>query len=361
MIKNKNINPFIHTYSSTRVVMYDVIIALLPLVFVAWLAYGINALKLIGVSIITAIIVEWIFSFILLKKKNSILDGSAIVTALLLVFTLSPATPWYVVSFGTFSAILFGKILWGGIGKNLFNPALVGREFMAVFFASIMASPDIWKTSSMLTTPAFNINSSSFIDNYLIQLIYKTSGALGEYSIICLIIGGIYLIMRNRISWHIPFAILTSFVVLLYIFGSENLDYSLAGILLGTIFMATDLPSSPTTKHGKLYYGIMIGVAIYCFIKGGCRYEYMSFAILLLNAFSSQISNIFKPHIWGRKIDWYDTIESIFLITVKILIAILGILSLHYYNLIEYGVYAYIIYIILRFNFSESKKINTPI
>lgn len=224
-----------------------------------------------------------------------------------------------------------------------------------------MTSPTIWKTSALVNMPSLSTNSTSDVDNYLLQLIFKTGGALGEYSILAIVVGGVYLLLRNRISWHIPFSILVGFVLLLWIFGSSNLEYSIAGILLGTIFMATDLPSSPTTKYGKLYYGLMIGIAIYCFIIGGCRYEYMSYAILLMNAFSYQISTVFKPRIWGTKINKEEMISSIFILTLKIFIAILAVLSIHYYNLVSYAVYIYIVYIIFKFNFSTSKKINNII
>lgn len=301
----KNISPYIKPRNNTvNAVMFDVIIALLPLIAVAYWAFGMLALKIIGTAILVACLTEFVFSILLLKKKTSVLDGSAIITALLLSFTLSPNTPLEIVAFGSFCAIIFGKILWGGLGKNKFNPALIGREFMAVFFASVMTSSSIWKTSEFVQNKVNDLFPGIkyvYLEGYLNGLIYKTSGALGEYSILAILLGGFYLILKNRISWHIPFALLSTFTALFWLIpDSDDYKFSLAGILLGTLFMATDMPSSPTTSQGKLYYGAMIGLTTFIFIAGSIRYEYLSYAILLLNAFSSKISIVFIPRVWEK-------------------------------------------------------------
>lgn len=351
--------------NSAKVVMLDVIIALLPLIGVAWIAYGNVALQLIGITVSTALVTELLFSAFLLRKYTSILDGSAVITALLLACTLSPATPWYVAAFGAFSAVLFGKILWGGLGKNRFNPALVGREFMSVFFATAMTSSTIWDTKSLVNIPATDLFPGieySYLSSYLNGLLYKTTGALGEYSIACILLGGMYLIVRKRISWHIPLSLLTVFSLLFwFVPDGDDLKFSLAGVLLGTIFMATDMPSSPVNSNGKLYYGAMIGAVAFILIAGGVRYEYMSYSILLLNGFSDRISSVFKPVAWGAVNDWKKRIETIFLLTLTILGFALGILSLYYYEIISYLVYLYIIYLIFKFNFSFTNKITDSI
>lgn len=127
-------------------IMLDVIVALLPLALVAYIAFGYKSALVIGVSVLSAVLTDLILSLLFLGKKDALKDGSAIITGLLLSFTLSPVTPWYMVAFGGSIALLFGKILWGGMGRNLFNPALVGREFMSVFFATTMTSSEIWNT-----------------------------------------------------------------------------------------------------------------------------------------------------------------------------------------------------------------------
>ncbi|WP_281232806.1 RnfABCDGE type electron transport complex subunit D [Flavobacterium gelatinilyticum] len=357
--------PFIKPkFNSTQMVMLDVVLALLPLVIIACLAYGSLVMMQFITAITAAFIAEFLFSAFLLKKYNTIFDGSALVTALLLVLTLSPLVPLYIVAFGAAAAILFGKILWGGLGKNTFNPALAGREFMSVFFSSVMTSSDIWKTKGFVKIAPdqfFPAADHSVLSEYLSAIVYKTSGAVGEYSILFIVLGGFYLLMRNRISWHIPLALLGVFTLLLWLPGGAQLRYSAAGILLGTLFMATDMPSSPATPNGKLYYGMMTGLVIFILIKGGVQFEYMSYSILLLNAFSHQISILFRPVAWGDPTDWKQKIEPVFNLTIKILGAAFAVLSLYYYGLIQYVVFLYILYLITKFNFSFSKKINNAI
>lgn len=352
-------------FNTVHMVMLDVIIALLPVLGAACWAYGTIPLWQAGIAITAALLTEFLYSTVLLKKPWSILDGSAIVTSMLLVFTLSPVTPWYVVAFGAFSAVLFGKIIFGGVGKNVFNPALVGRELMTVFFASVMTSPDIWKTADLVrnTTPDLfsGVISSPHAASYLKALIYKPGGAMGEYSIGCILLGGLYLLWRNRISWHIPFALLSSFAVLTWINGEETLRYSMAGILLGAVFMATDMPSSPTTRWGKSYYGMMIGTVIFIMIKGGVRFEYTSYSILLLNAFSQSISLQFRPRVWGEKMDRGQLIEGIFLLTLKILTGAFAVICLHRLGFIHYLVYIYIGYAIINYQLNTSRRISNAI
>lgn len=360
------INPYIkQKFNSTQAVMFDVIVALFPLVIMAWIAFGQKALVLIGTSVGISLLTDFIFSYVFLKKKTTVFDGSAIITGLLFSFTISPSLPWYVVAFGAFCAIFFGKIIWGGLGKNRFNPALVGREFTSVFFASIMTSPSIWQTKSLVHTTATNLFPGieySYLANFLSGIIYKTSGALGEYSVLCIVFGGLYLIFRKRISWHIPLALLLVFSLMFWLVeDGDDLKFSIAGVLLGTIYMATDMPSSPTTPQGKLYYGAMIGLVAFIFIAGNVRFEYMSYSILLLNGFSHKISHVFQPRVWGTSLDWKQKTEQVFFLTLTVLTATLAVISLYYYDMIHYLIYIYIIYIIFKFINSYSKKINNPI
>jgi len=359
-----NLNPFIKPKNNTvRAVMLDVIIALLPLAVVACIAYGVIALWLILTAIASCVVTDFLFNAVYAKNYTSFLDGSAIITALLLCFTLSPLTPWYVVAFGSFSAILFGKFLWGGLGKNKFNPALVGREFMVAFF-TVMSSATVWVTNSMVNTKQSDLLSTgSLLANYGNNLLYKTGGALGEYSVALIFSGGLYLLIRRRISWHIPFALLTTFLFctwLAYFYGVD-FKYSSAGLLLGGLFMATDMPSSPNASQGRLYYGCIIGLVAAMFILSGIRFEYLSYSILLLNGFTPFINQIFMPRAWGKKPDYTVKAERIFFLTTAIFAMAFAVISLHYYGLIKYVVYVYIVYIILKFNFSFLKNIHNPI
>jgi electron transport complex protein RnfD len=331
-------------------VMLDVIIVLMPLVLIACWAFGWHAMSVIGGSLLGAFVSEIIFSYIFLNKKDSFRDGSALITGLLLAFTLSPLTPWYIAAFGGATAVLFGKILWGGMGRNLFNPALVGREFMTVFFVSVMNGADIWKTKTLVEHSPFQLFDGVFLPSlsgYFDKLIYNPAGAIGEYSALFLILGGLYLIVRKRISWHIPFGILVTIVVLIWLLpNGENIKYSLSGVLLGAIFMATDLPTSPSNNNGKLFYGIVMGLVVVILILGGVSFEYMSYSILILNGFSKKITNNFHAK---NTLHWIKRTENTVLLLLQILTVTLAVLTLHYYGFVQYILWFFIAYIIFKF------------
>jgi len=352
--------PFVKARDSVWNVMSDVLLALVPVAAISYLAYGSVPYSLMLLAIVSAVIAEFIFASIFLKKRDTLKDGSAIVTAVLLVMTVGPFTPWYVVAFGSAMAVIFGKILWGGLGRNLFNPALVGREFMTVFFPLVMTSSSIWYNKNYLNVKSFDffgLYSDSSFASYLDTLIYKSSGAVGEYSALLLILGGIFLLVRRRILWHIPFGLLVTFTVLLNIFSYKEISFSLGGVLLGTIFMATDMPSSASSKGGKLYYGAMIGlVAIICLLND-IRFEYMSYSILLLNGFSRLVNKVFMPRVWGMKLDMKKRILQSLGLTVLIILATFAVILLHQYHLIAYLVYGYIVFIILRFTLVTMKEV----
>lgn len=353
--------PFVRARDSVWEVMSDVLLALVPCAIMTYFAYGEIPFFLITVAILSALVAEFIFASIFLRKKDTIKDGSAIVTAVLLTFTLAPFTPWYVVAFGSAMAVIFGKILWGGLGRNMFNPALVGREFMTVFFPAVMTSGSIWYNREYLNFKElniFNVFGESGLVDYLNTLFFKSSGAIGEYSVLFLILGGVYLLYRRRISWHIPLGLLVTFFILLQIFSYKNISFSLGGILLGTIFMATDMPSSASTKGGKLYYGAMIGlVAILCLLND-VRHEYMSYSILLVNGFVKPINWAFKPQVWGMTVNRFKQVQQIVLITAGIVVTSFAVIYLHHWDAIKYLVFIYILFIISRFCFVTMKEQN---
>lgn len=339
--------------------MLDVIIALIPLVIIAFVAFGMRSLTITAASLAGAIISDLIFSWVLLGKKESLRDGSAIITGLLLALTLSPLTPWYIALFGGATAVVFGKILWGGMGRNRFNPALVGREFMTVFFASVMNGSDIWKTKDLVMQPAF-----SFFDKFLFpsiaqtadKAIYNPVGALGEYSALALILAALFLIIRKRISWQIPAGILVTIILAQWFLpNSEAIKYSVGGILLGTLFMATDLPTSPSNNSARLFYGIFIGIAVIILIQGNISFAYMSYAILILNGFSRKISETFRSSD-KHKIDFSKKAEHIVLLSLQIICVTLAVLTLDQYGYIQYLVYFYIVYSLYQFYQHKQKQ-----
>lgn len=352
--------PFVRARDSVWEVMSDVLLALVPCAAISYFAYGEAPFLVMFVAIISAVVAELIFASFFLNRKNTLKDASAIVTAILLAFTLAPFTPWYIVAFGAAMAVIFGKILWGGLGRNTFNPALVGREFMTVFFPAVMTSGSIWYNKDYINFKDLNI-FSVFGDNglitYLNSIFFKSSGAIGEYSVLLLIAGGVYLLLRRRISWHIPFGLLVTFFIFIQIFSDNNIRFSVGGLLLGTIFMATDMPSSASTKGGKLYYGAMIGlVAVLCLLSD-IKHEYMSYSILLVNAFVAPINWAFKPAVWGQKLNVLSLLKSVTLITAAILTATYALVYLHHIDAVRYLIFGYIIFVICRFCFVTMKEV----
>lgn len=361
-----SLNPYIKARNNrTPQIMLDVIIALVPLLVVSGIAYGLQALFLFLVAIAAALLTDFVCSLLLLRNRKSVFDGSSVVTALLLTFTLSPITPWYVVATGAAAAILFGKVCWGGLGKNRFNPALVGREIMTAFFPAVLGSAGIWATSSAVNVTARNFFPGlevGYLDSYLSGLIYKTSGAMGEYSILLIAMGGLYLLARKRISWHIPTALLFVFFAGFWLVDDgASLRYSVAGVLFGAIFMATDMPSSPGNNPAKLFFGGMIGLVTFLLIWGGIRFEYVSYSILILNGFGPVISEVFKPRVWGEKVDWIQKSEKVFFLILAIWGVSFAVLSLARFDFIPYLVFLYMAYLLFKFRVSFSKQIANPI
>lgn len=342
-VAEKIYTPFVRKEDNTTRVMTDVILALVPCIVFSWLAFGFVPLMVVLVAVGSAMLTEFLFSAIFVGKTDSLADGSAIVTGILLAFTIAPFTPLYVVAFGGSMAVLFGKLLWGGLGRNVFNPALVGREFMTIFFPLVMTSRTIWYDRTAVNLSNINIFDDKFWD----QLIFKPSGAIGEYSVLFLVVGGLFLLIRRRISWHIPFGLLVAFTVFLFIFSGHNIQFSLGGLLLGTIFMATDMPSSASTKWGKLYYGAMIGIAAIVCIVNDVRYEYMSYSILLLNAFVKPINWVFRPRIWGEKLDILTRSWQGIALTASIVITTFAVIYLHHIGGIMYLLFAYILFCVV--------------
>lgn len=362
-MSNKIYNPFIKTRDSVWRVMSDVLVALVPCALISYFAFGTAPFLVMLVAVVSAVIAEFLFLLVFFRKKDSLKDGSALVTAILLAFTLAPFTPWYIVAFGAAMAVIFGKLLWGGLGKNLLNPALVGREFMTIFFPSVMTSGAIWYNKEYANLTEINLfgasGESGWVD-FMNNLLFRPSGAVGEYSALLLITGGLFLLLRNRISWHIPFGLFVTFVVILqgYVFFFDgDPKYSLGGVLLGTIFMATDMPSSPVSNAGKLFYGAMIGLSASVFIIMDIRYEYMSYSILLINGFVFAINWAFRVRTWAENNDSWGRIWKSALIVAGVVAASILVVYLHNLEWIKYLVYVFIVFIICRFCFVTMKQL----
>ena len=359
-MKKMSFNPFVRTDVEVRDVMKDVIISLFPAIIAAGLVYGLTALLVIVTSIFSAVITEKLFSRIFLNDKDSAHDLSAVITGILMALTLAPLTSLPVVAFGASMAIIFGKLMYGGIGKNVLNPAVVGREFMTVFFPAAMSSGTIWFSQEALRLSKINffVNfQKTPIMSYLDELLLTSSGSLGSYSAFALILGGLYLLLKNRISWHIPVTLFaTSFIATMIL--KDGISVSMGGLLLTGIFMATDMPTSPSFAAGKIYYGIILGVVIVLLSMLGVKNETLSYVLLILNPFTRYINKVFRPVVFGYEVK-EEVVKQVgkgILLTLVIIVFALIFIGLHKIEAIPYLVYLYILVLILQLIRSDRNK-----
>lgn len=315
-------SPHVHGTQSTPNIMRDVVIALLPAFGFSVFVYGLNAVWVTGIAILSCMLFEWLIGRLLLKRESSLGDWSAVVTGILLAFNLpSNISPWLVM-LGALVAIGIGKMSFGGLGRNLFNPALVGRVFLLISFPVQMtlfpdtpgldgitgATPLAYvKEAIAAGVPIAEITDSMNCSNILIGL---KDGSMGEIGTIALLIGGIYLLCRKVITWHIPVFVLGTMVLFAGILcGIDPQHYMnpmfhlvTGGALLGAFFMATDYVTSPMTKKGMAIYGIGIGLITMFVRVWGAYPEGMSFAILIMNAVVPLIDMYVKPGRFGKKV-----------------------------------------------------------
>ena len=313
--------PHLHGNNSTTKIMRDVVIALLPALGFSVYRYGLNALYITAISIVSCMIFEWTINKYLLKKANTLTDYSAALTGLLLAFNLPPNLPTGIVILGALVAIGLGKMSYGGLGRNLFNPALVGRVFLLISFpVQMTAFPASATDATSGATPlsfikeavgkGLNLNEVLPTDMLQNVLLGFKDGSLGEMSGILLILGGIYLVVRKVITWHIPVAILGTmgvFTAILWlidptIYMNPLLHIFTGGALLGAIFMATDYVTSPMNPKSQIIYAVGIGVITVLIRVWGAYPEGISFAILIMNAAVPLINNAVKPKRYGEKL-----------------------------------------------------------
>ncbi len=293
-------SPHIRSDMTTRKIMLNVIIALCPAVIASGFIFGLRALFLILICVSTAVVWEALFNLIT-KKPNTIDDLSAVVTGILLAFNLPPTLPFWMAAVGTFVAIVIVKCLFGGLGQNFANPAIVGRIVLMLSFTSAMTNwtEPIINSSDAVTgaTPLVSGNVS-YIDLFL----GRTSGCLGETCALALIIGGIYLTAKRIISPITPLFFLFTVEVFSIIIGKDPLYQLLSGgIMLGAIFMATDYVTTPVTMWGKVIFGIGCGI-ITCVIRFyASMAEGVSFSILIMNILTPYIDMITREKPVGAK------------------------------------------------------------
>ena len=316
-ILNVSPSPHVHSGDSVSKNMLRVIIALLPAYAVALYSFGIGALVVSLTAMCSCVLFEYLIQRFLLKGKITINNYSALLTGLLLSFNLPSNLPWWIVVIGSAGSIGIGKMCFGGLGNNPFNPALVGRVFLLFSFPVQMTTwprPLGWASSYLdaetMATPLALIKSGNLeqLPDALNLFLFNTSGSLGEISALALLIGGVYLLITKVITWHIPVSILLTVIVFSSIlYGIDSTAYPLpymhllsGGMMLGAIFMATDYVTSPMTRKGMLIYGFFIGVITMIIRVWGVYPEGMSFAILIMNAFTPIINKYVKPKRFGR-------------------------------------------------------------
>lgn len=321
-----SLSPHAHGKDTVERNMYGVIIALLPALLVSFWYFGIGSAIVCGTSVAACVLFEWaINKFMLGNKRNTICDGSAVLTGLLLGFNLPSNLPIWIIIIGALFAIGVGKMTFGGLGNNLFNPALVGRAALLVAFPAQMTTwPKIGQLTSYLdaetgATPLYLMQQAvknddpSLLDQLpdSLSLFFGShpdgAGALGEICGAALLLGFVYMLWRKIITWHIPVSIIATVFVfsgLLYLTSpvyANPLSVILSGgLLLGAIFMATDYVTSPMTPKGQIIYGVAIGFLTVVIRNWGSYPEGMSFAILIMNAFTPLINNYVKPQRFGE-------------------------------------------------------------
>lgn len=305
--------------------MRDVIIALVPACVVSVLFYGLSALLVLALSVAFCVFVEWAITKYLMKKPSTVGDLSAIVTGLLLAMNLPASTPWWIVLVGAIVAIGVAKMSFGGLGQNIFNPAITARVFLLISFPSYMTDwtatqgfidrPDAVSGATPLGVIKEAINSGSTIPEYLAAnnltsatFLQDMGASLGELSSIALLIGFVYLLIRKVVKAWIPLSIIATVAVISAIFNLVNPDIYTGpvfniftgGVILGACFMATDYVTSPMSNLGGVIYGIGIGVIVMMIRYFGSYPEGMSFAILIMNCVVPLLNIWFHQKKYGR-------------------------------------------------------------
>jgi Na+-translocating ferredoxin:NAD+ oxidoreductase subunit D len=306
-------SPHIRTIESVQSVMTDVLIALFPVALMAVLLFGYRALVTMVISVATAMLVEALW----LRKRDIYSDGSAAVTGLLFAMVLPPAPPWWLVVVGAASAIIIGKQVFGGIGYNIFNPALVGRAIVVMSWGGHLVGR-IWSVPqpfafgfdvSTVTTATVLAGQEEALAVSLSRLfIGNIAGCLGETSALALLIGGLWLFYKGHIDWRIPGGFIGIVFIMGTLFGGgfyqnhllTGLFHVLAGgVMLGALFMATDMVTSPVTPRGKLIFGIGCGLITMLIRLWGTMPEGVTFGILIMNAVTPIIDNFTVPQQFG--------------------------------------------------------------
>ena len=321
-------SPHVFSERTAKKLMYEVVIALVPAFLVSLYVFGISALITTAAAVVSCLLFEYLIQKHLLRTEVTINDGSALITGILLAFNVPAGLPVWMVVLGSLVAIGVAKLPFGGLGFNIFNPALVGRVFLLVSFPVQMT---LWPTAVVNNTTVVDAVTgattlglikeglqfgetmteiSARIPSNMDMLLGITGGSLGEMSALALLIGGCFLLIRKVITWHIPVTVLGTKAIMTGIFwwadpqqyANPLIHLLSGGAILGAFFMATDLVTSPVTKKGMIVFAVGIGVITVVIRLFGAYPEGISFAILIMNAFVPLINSYFKPRRFGSRI-----------------------------------------------------------
>ena len=302
-------SPHVRGDFKTSRIMLDVVLALLPALIVGICVLGIRAGVVALICVAAAVVSEWLYAK-LTKGLNTVADGSAMVTGLLLAMTLPHTVPYWQAALGSVFAIVFVKALCGGLGQNIFNPALAARAFLLLIYP-VGLTRYVGVDGVSAATPLHHMVMPALPEQTLTQMFLGSinrPGSIGELSALALLLGGVYLVCRKVISARIPLAYLGTVAVLTLVFHKTDAPvdwmlYSLVsgGVMLGAIFMATDYATSPVTARGQIFYGIGCGGLTVVFRYFGLFPEGVTYAILLMNAFVWIIDRYTAPRRFGTK------------------------------------------------------------
>ncbi len=300
-------SPHIHTRRTVSGAMLHVIVALLPALLCALWYFGLPALRVIVVSVVTCLVAEWVITRFMLCRPCPPVNLPAILTGLLLALNLPSSLPWWTVCLGAIFAIGVAKMAFGGLGCNIFNPAIAGRVFLLISFPALMtewplpggafqSAADGATGATILSRIKFGEVAGPDLISNADMLLGHMGGSLGETGSIAIIIGFIYLLCVRVISWHIPISIIATVAIGDWVLGAPvTVNLLGGGLLLGAVFMATDYVTSPMTRAGMIVYGVFIGVVTIVIRQWGAYPEGMSFAILLGNAITPLLNIWLKP------------------------------------------------------------------
>ncbi len=321
-------SPHIHGGLSVKKLMWGVVIAMLPAMLASFYYFGLGAIKVTLVAVASTVLFEYLITKFILKQPSQLSDGSAVITGMLLAFNVPSDLPTWIIVIGALVAIGVAKMSFGGLGKNPFNPALVGRVFLLISFPVQMTTwPTVNKIFPMTldavtgATPLGIVKEGLKNGDTMADVMSKvpdltqlflghTGGSLGEVSALFLIVGGLYMLWRKIISWQIPTSFLGTVIIFSSImwlinpnqYANPLFEIFTGGIMLGVFFMATDMVTSPMTGKGQLIFGTGVGLLTLIIRYWGAYPEGVSFAILIMNAVVPHLNNLIKPKRFGEEV-----------------------------------------------------------